>query len=197
MAGALALPLNGGTPGPVVIDPLTAAGMPFALGISFPPAVVRWTPAVPLVPSVPAVRSSPWLHPAASIIEHAINTPLQRGIRGRFMLGSRLVGTDVAARCAAPFAVSWIWPNHPANVVPGARSRDKALPAPGLNWRLLLALHGHSITRLVLALQVRGPVLVRLASSPTNSHGDCRRRRAGIRQTICERVTFSSSLLKE
>ena len=58
LAGALALPLNGGTPGPVVIDPLTAAGMPFELGMSFPPAVVRGTPALPLVPSVPAVRSS-------------------------------------------------------------------------------------------------------------------------------------------
>lgn len=79
LAGALALPVNGGEPGPVVIDPLTAAGMPFELGMLLPPAVVRGTPAVPLVPSVPAVpavRSSPWLHPATSVKVHAINTPL-------------------------------------------------------------------------------------------------------------------------
>ena len=106
LAGALALPLNGGAPGPVVIDPLTAAGMPFELGMSFPPAVVRGTPALPPVPSVPAVRSSVWLHPAASNKVHAINTPLRTWEMGGFMLGSRLVGPGVAERCASPSALS-------------------------------------------------------------------------------------------
>lgn len=96
LAGALALPLYCGAPGPVVIDPLTAAGMPFELGISFPPAVVRATPALPLVPSVPAVRSSVCVHPATSIKVHAINTPLRTGKMGSFMMGSRLVGPGIA-----------------------------------------------------------------------------------------------------
>lgn len=103
LAGELALPLNGGAPGPVVIDPFTAAGMPFELGILFPPAVVRGTPVAPPVPSLPAVRSSLRSllrsllrsHPAVSIKVHAINTALQILELESFIQGSPLIGLGV------------------------------------------------------------------------------------------------------
>lgn len=111
LAGELALPLNGGAPGPVVIDPFTAAGMPFELGILFPPAVVRGTPVAPPVPSLPAVRSSLRSllrsvlrsvlrsllrsHPAVSIKVHAINTALQILELESFIQGSPWIGLGV------------------------------------------------------------------------------------------------------